>query len=95
MFGWLKSIFLDDKARKALAKPKTAAAPPASPQRAELIRQAQQVHKAKRKILDALSDEDRAKLVAMAISSFLAEAPKDDAPKPPKPKPKPNTKKAK
>jgi hypothetical protein len=83
MFGWLKSIFLDDKARKALAKPKAKGAPvpAATPQRTALIKNAQQVHRAKRKILDALSDEDRAKLVAMAITSFLAEAPKDDEPK--------------
>jgi hypothetical protein len=48
-----------------------AAAPPATPERAELIRQAMAVHKAKRKILDALSDEDRAKLLALAITTML------------------------
>jgi hypothetical protein len=86
MFGFLKSLFGDDKVRKPAAK--AAAAPkvkPMTPERAELIRNAQRVHKAKRKILDALSDEDRAKLVGLAITSFLAEARDiDDKPKPKK-----------
>ena len=56
--------------------PKTAA--PGS-ERAALLKRAQEVHRAKRKILDHLSDEDRAKLVSMAILTFLNEgrAPDD------------------
>lgn len=95
MFGFLKSLFLDEKARKALdkkAKVQGARTAPAkggrdadiarmqsqmkqvvTPERAELLRNAMAVHKAKRKILDDLSDEDRAKLVALAITSFLNE----------------------
>lgn len=86
MFGFLKALFRDEKARKAVdaktsvpakapLQSRTGGKPPAvSPERAELIRNAQRVHKAKRKILDALSDEDRARLLAVAITSFLAEA---------------------
>ena len=76
MLGWLKSIFLDEKARKALdrgAKAKAAPAIPMTAKRAQLIKEAMAVHKAKRKILDDLSDEDRAKLVAMAITTMLNE----------------------
>ena len=46
--------------------------------RAKLLKQAQEVHRAKRKILDALSDEDRAKLVSMAILTFLNEGREPD-----------------
>lgn len=94
MFGWLKGLFLDEKARKAVdakarakatarkpaaaARKPTAAAPPTpapkmTPQRQQLIKDAMAVHRAKRKILDDLSDEDRAKLVAMAITALMNE----------------------
>lgn len=49
-----------------------------SDDRALLLQQAKQVHKAKRKILDHLSDEDRAKLVGMAILTFLNEGREPD-----------------
>ncbi|MGE5547137.1 MAG: hypothetical protein ACM33T_09580 [Solirubrobacterales bacterium] len=97
MFGLLKSLFLDEKARKALDKRAAAAkAPPVSerqraiakaqaqakgvmtPERAELLRNAMAVHKAKRRILDDLSDEDRAKLVALAITSLMNEGREPD-----------------
>ncbi len=42
-----------------------------SPERQALIRQATAVVRAKRQILDDLDDESRAKLVAMAITTFL------------------------
>ena len=78
MFGWLKALFLDEKARKAVdakarakaavRKPAAAVPPPPAPKmtpkRQQLIKDAMAVHRAKRKILDDLSDEDRAKLVA-------------------------------
>lgn len=86
MFGWLKALFLDEKARKALdkaagakaARAKAPAVPPMTPKRARLIKEAMAVHKAKRKILDDLSDEDRAKLVAMAITTLLNEGREPD-----------------
>lgn len=59
-------------AAKAVSRP---SAPPAaatqSADRATLLREAAAIHRAKRKILDALSDEDRAKLLSMAILTFL------------------------
>jgi hypothetical protein len=106
MFSFLKTLFLDDKARKALKRApampiKTATSvkaapvakrpsPPkapakatpspnaATPQRRELIANAMAVHRAKQKILADLSDEDRAKLIAMAIVSFLNEGSDPD-----------------
>ncbi|KIL97548.1 hypothetical protein CCC_00609 [Paramagnetospirillum magnetotacticum MS-1] len=83
MFGFLKSLFAEEKS-KPKAKPKSAAAPkpmtkpaPGS-ERAELLKRAQEVHRAKRKILDHLSDEDRAKLVSMAILTFLNQGREPD-----------------
>ncbi|MEW5727449.1 MAG: hypothetical protein AB1918_06445 [Pseudomonadota bacterium] len=87
MFGWLRALFLDEKARKAVdakarakaaaaRKPATAPPPPApkmTPKRQQLIKDAMAVHRAKRKILDDLSDEDRARLVAMAITALMNE----------------------
>jgi len=91
MFGFLKAIFLDDKARAALdkakAKPVAAKAKPPSKlpakpatgsERQKLLKEAMAVHRAKRKILDHLSDEDRAKLVSMAILAFLNEGREPD-----------------
>jgi hypothetical protein len=90
MFGFLKNLFGDDKSKQ---KPKPAAKPkpkPAAPKplpaakaapgsdRAALLKRAQEVHRAKRKILDALSDEDRAKLVSMAILTFLNQGGEPD-----------------
>lgn len=43
----------------------------AAADRVKLLREAAEIHRAKRKILDALSDEDRAKLVSMAILTFM------------------------
>lgn len=90
MFGFLKSLFgtpppkAKPKAKAkvpAPAKPKPAvsasAAKPTS-DRAALLKQAKEVHRAKRKILDALSDEDRAKLVGMAILTFLNQGDEPD-----------------
>ena len=60
-------------------RPRVKAAPgvPAmTDERARLLKQAQDVHRAKRKILDHLSDEDRAKLVSMAILTFLNDSKK-------------------
>ena len=95
MFGFLKGLFGETKpAVKPASKPGTKPAacprprPPASAgkpamteDRAALLRQAQEVHRAKRKILDHLSDEDRAKLVSMAILTFLNEGREPDSKK--------------
>lgn len=89
MLGWLQALFLDGKARESLSRAKAASragipatrpAVAASADRVKLLREAAEIHRAKRKILDALSDEDRAKLVSMAILTFLnqgAEPPPD------------------
>lgn len=45
-----------------------------TPQRAELIRNAIRIHRAKKQILAHLSDEQREKLMAMAMRAFLNEA---------------------
>ncbi|CCG40806.1 hypothetical protein [Magnetospirillum molischianum] len=82
MFGWLQALFLDGKARENLSRakisvraqasvPKAKPAVQAAAARAKLLREAAEIHRAKRKILDTLSDEDRAKLVSMAILTFL------------------------
>lgn len=83
MFGFLKTLFTEDK-----PKPKPAKARPGavSPQRAELLKNAMAVHKAKRKILDELSDEDRARLVALAITSLMNEGGEPPTDKPNKKK---------
>ncbi|MDO8608337.1 MAG: hypothetical protein Q7R40_17520 [Phaeospirillum sp.] len=81
MFGFLKTLFGDSKpAPKSAPKPAKPATAPVQ-NRARLLKQAQEVHRAKRKILDALSDEDRAKLVAMAILTFLNEGREPDSKK--------------
>ncbi|CUW37398.1 conserved protein of unknown function [Magnetospirillum sp. XM-1] len=86
MFGFLKNLFADEKP-KPKARPKPAATKPPSPpspkadpgsERAALLKRAQEVHRAKRKILDHLSDEDRAKLVSMAILTFLNQGREPD-----------------
>jgi len=66
--------------RPSSAPAKAQPAGAADGDRAALLREAAEIHRAKRKILDALSDEDRAKLVSMAILTFLnqgAEPPPD------------------
>jgi len=79
---------------KPVAKPVSqpvAKAPPRTLQRAELIREAMEVHRAKRKILDDLSDDSRAKLVAMAVLAMLGQkppAPTDNRGRRPPPKAK-------
>jgi hypothetical protein len=82
MFGFLKGLFGDDKPKpKAKPKPpgtKAPAKPEPGSDRAALLKRAQEVHRAKRKILDALSDEDRAKLVSMAILTFLNQGREPD-----------------
>ncbi|MBI3443848.1 MAG: hypothetical protein HY055_00385 [Magnetospirillum sp.] len=87
MFGFLKTLFGEDKP-KPKDKPKASVRKPAVSQastkaspgseRAQLLKRAQEVHRAKRKILDHLSDEDRAKLVSMAILTFLNEGREPD-----------------
>ena len=88
MFGFLKSLFGDGKpakpAPKAAVKAKPAATPAMTDTRAALLKRAQEVHRAKRKILDHLSDEDRAKLVSMAILTFLNEGREPDTKSPDK-----------
>ena len=92
MFGFLKGLFGEAKPAgkpiaKAVGKPgaktpaKARPAAAAGDSRAELMREAMRVHKAKRKILDHLSDEDRAKLVGMAILTFLNEGRAPDSSK--------------
>lgn len=92
MFGFLKGLFGPGEPKeKSKPKPKPrpkAAAPrplpaagaPPEPgsDRAALLKRAREVHRAKRKILDHLSDEDRAKLVGMAILTFLNEGREPD-----------------
>lgn len=87
MFGFLKALFGDEKPPKTAPKsgprPKPGATAPAmTDTRAALLKRAQEVHRAKRKILDHLSDEDRAKLVSMAILTFLNEG-REPTPKSP------------
>ncbi len=82
MFGLLKKLLPPPApaklpARPVARNPAPAAGVPATPERAELIRQAMAVHRAKRKILDDLSDEDRAKMVAMAITTLLHQDPEE------------------
>ncbi|RAU22041.1 hypothetical protein CU669_10120 [Paramagnetospirillum kuznetsovii] len=85
MVGFFKNLFGAKPPVKAPAKPtpkpiaKAAAA--MGEDRAALLKQAQQVHRAKRKILDHLSDEDRAKLVGMAILTFLNDGREPDSKK--------------
>ena len=59
------------------AKARVARKPPPvlTPYREALIRRAQEVRNAQRRILEDLDDESRARLVAMAITAFLAEGP--------------------
>lgn len=87
MFGFLKGLFGPGEP-KAKPKPKTKPkpSPPAAAEaaaeagsdRAALLKRAREVHRAKRKILDHLSDEDRAKLVGMAILTFLNQGREPD-----------------
>lgn len=82
MFGFLKALFADEKP-KPKQKPKAVVAAPkpkaeSGSDRAALLKRAQEVHRAKRKILDHLSDEDRAKLVGMAILTFLNQGREPD-----------------
>jgi hypothetical protein len=82
MFGFLKGLFGPGEPK---AKPKPKPKPPAvvaaaeaGSDRAALLKRAREVHRAKRKILDHLSDEDRAKLVGMAILTFLNQGREPD-----------------
>ena len=84
MFGFLKALFPEDKPKpkaKPVARPKAptlAKSPVMTEDRAALLKRAQDVHRAKRKILDHLSDEDRARLVSMAILTFLNDGREPD-----------------
>jgi len=66
MLGFLKTMFRGD----APAKPPIPA-PTKTPRRAELIGEAMKIHRAKREIFDDLSDDSRAKLVAMTVLAML------------------------
>jgi len=81
MFGFLKTLFGETKPA-VRTRPKSAVKSTAKPamteNRAQLLKQAQDIHRAKRQILDALSDEDRARLVSMAILTFLNEGRESD-----------------
>lgn len=78
----LAGLFQPDpaEATKAPATPRVRKVPPPlkkhvmTPQRAELIRNAIKIHRAKKHILADLTDEQREKLVAMAMSAFLGQA---------------------
>jgi len=79
MLAFLKFMLQPPKPAQPAAKPvppPVAKAPPRTLQRAELIREAMEVHRAKRKILDDLSDDSRAKLVAMAVLAMLNQGQK-------------------
>lgn len=58
---------------KALAQVRAAQGTVVTTDRAELIRQAMQIRKAKQQILADLSDDQRAKLAALAIRGLLNE----------------------
>jgi hypothetical protein len=75
VFGFLKGLFGCKAGRAPIKRPARSALgkPPMTPQRAELIEAAMAVHRAKRPLLDDLPDEDRAKLLAMAITAFAAQ----------------------
>lgn len=60
---------------KAPGRRRPAGPPPMTPERAEILREALAVHRAKRKMLDQLDDEERAKLIAMAITAFSGPGP--------------------
>lgn len=64
MFKFIKGLFADEP-------PKKAPRPKPGGERQKLIAEAMKVHRAKRRILDDLDDESRAKLVAMAIVSMM------------------------
>ena len=96
LFGWLKRLVLDKRAREALAAaPPPVRRPPAArpapkerdpatalaeaearmarmpPEKAQLIRSAMAVHRARQSVLAELSDEERAKLEAVARKALL------------------------
>lgn len=98
LFGLLKRLVLDKRAREALAPPPRASlrrppqpAPPPPkerdpatalaeaearmrlmpPEKAQLIRSAMLVHRARQSVLAELSDEERAKLEAVARKALL------------------------
>lgn len=61
----------DDDRAEAIAAMQAQAGNLVTPERAELVRNAMAVHKAKQTILADLSSEDRARLVASAITTLL------------------------
>lgn len=74
----------DTERQKAIASMQSQMKNVMTPERAELIRNALAVHKAKQSILADLNDEARAKLVALAITSLLNEGKDEPAPAPKK-----------
>lgn len=50
-----------------------------TPERAELLRSAMNIHRAKQFILDQLTDEERTRLVAMAVSKLMKEGREPDS----------------
>ncbi|ABC21017.1 hypothetical protein [Rhodospirillum rubrum] len=64
---------------KALAQVRAAQGDLMTPERAELIRKAMQVHGAKQKILANLSDEQRQRLVMTAMRTLLNEGRDKDS----------------
>ncbi len=62
-----------DVRAEALRQVRESGAKVMTPERAELLRKAMEVHRAKQTVLADLSDEQRQKLVAMAIRQLLNE----------------------
>lgn len=88
MFGFLKGLFGASGGKKRPVKPRSAREQALAqirenqdkvmtPERAELIRNAMQVRRAKQQILADLSDEQRQKMALMAMRAFLNEG-RDD-----------------
>ncbi len=84
MFGFLKGMFGNGAAPKArpltereraVQQIQAKAKNVMTPARAELIKNAMAVHKAKQTILAELSDENRAKLVLLALRMLMNEPP--------------------
>ncbi|MBF0333372.1 MAG: hypothetical protein HQL40_06955 [Alphaproteobacteria bacterium] len=62
---------------RALAQAQAQAKSLITPDRAELIRKAMEVHRAKTKIFEGLDEESKQKLVLMAMKRLLNEDPPD------------------
>ncbi len=64
---------LTPEGEKKIASPRGTINKVMTPERQELIRGAMKIHRAKMKILDDLSDEDKKKLYVAAVKAFLRE----------------------